>query len=88
MDPITAFNLLEAAWWFIMAVVCGINSRGRWKTVGRVATILLLLFAVSDVIESQTGAWWRPWWLAVLKGFCIVGLIGCGIWARRIAVAR
>lgn len=88
MNILVAFNLLEAAWWSAMAVLCGVKSRGRWKAVGQVATIFFLLFAVSDVIESRTGAWWNPPWLAILKGFCIVGLIGCGIWARQIAVAR
>ena len=38
---------------------------------------LLAAFAVSDVIEMQTGAWWRPVGLLVLKGACLAGLTGC-----------
>jgi hypothetical protein len=32
----------------------------------------LVLFGVSDYVEAQTGAWWRPWWLLVWKGGCLV----------------
>jgi len=32
-------------------------------------------FALSDFIEIQTGAWWDPWWLLLLKGSCL-GVMG------------
>lgn len=41
-----------------------------------------LAFGLSDIIESQTGAWWRPWWLLVLKGGCICAFL-YGAWAYR-----
>jgi hypothetical protein len=31
-----------------------------------------LVFSISDVIESRTGAWWRPYWLMLIKGGCLV----------------
>jgi hypothetical protein len=39
------------------------------------AAATLIAFGVSDVIEIQTGAWWRPWWLLVWKGLCIAVLV-------------
>ena len=84
MDPVAAFNLLEAVWWTAMAAVCWRKGRGEWKTVGRAATGWLLLFAVTEVIEFRTGAWWNPWWLAVIKAACVIGLVGCGIGVLRI----
>ena len=30
------------------------------------------LFAASDWIEIGTGAWWKPWWLLVIKVCCLV----------------
>lgn len=29
------------------------------------------LFGVSDILEAHTGAWWRPWWLLMMKGTCL-----------------
>jgi hypothetical protein len=81
MDFPTAFNILEAIWWSLLSIACWWNGRGAWKVVSRTAALLLALFALSDLMEVQTGAWWRPWWLAVVKGGCLAGLTTCGIWA-------
>jgi hypothetical protein len=84
MDFLTTFNIFEAGWWLLLSIICWWKDRGVWKPVARTAALLFALFALSDVIEVQTGAWWRPWWLAVIKGVCIAGLISCGAWAWRI----
>lgn len=62
-----------------MAVCCTVSARGRYRNVARFAAGLFLLFAISDLLETQTGAWWNPWWLAVWKGGCLIGLLGCGL---------
>lgn len=76
-------NIGEAALWAAMGVVVLARSfmRGsrqfrptRWASLLAAAT--LFAFALSDVIESQTGAWWRPWWLLVWKGTCVLVLAG------------
>ena len=84
MDFVTVFNAIEAAWWTGLGVLCWRKGRGAWTSVSRTAAIFFLFFAVSDVIEIQTGAWWQPWWLASAKGACLVGLTACGAWAWRI----
>jgi hypothetical protein len=37
---------------------------------------VLVAFGFSDVVEIQTGAWWRPWWLLVWKGACLLAMLG------------
>src|SRR4051812_45390883 len=39
-----------------------------------VAAVDLVLFGLSDVVEAQTGAWYRPVGLLVWKGGCLVAL--------------
>lgn len=42
-------------------------------------TVAFWVFAISEVVETQTGAWWKPWWLAVWKGVCIAVLVTLGV---------
>jgi hypothetical protein len=68
-------NLLEAALWMVFAVIfftLAIRLSQRKRRLSIVLALAFAAFAVSDVIESQTGAWWRPLWLLALKGGCIV----------------
>jgi len=77
---VDAYNAFEAALWAMLAVVVAIRYRhavAGLRRVAAIASVLLVLFAISDVIEMQTGAWWRPWPLLLLKGICLVGLIWC-----------
>jgi hypothetical protein len=78
----TVFNGCEAALWLVFAVVVAVRyrraeaglRRWSWLTAG-----FYVLFGVSDVIEMQTGAWWRPPGLLVFKGACLVGLTWCSV---------
>ena len=77
---VTAFNGCEAALWALLAVVVAIRYRHSVAGLRRnssITAVLLVLFAISDVIEMYTGAWWKPWGLLLLKGFCLVGLTWC-----------
>ncbi|MFP4103756.1 sensor histidine kinase [Coleofasciculus sp.] len=38
------------------------------------AFITFFFFGLSDIIEVQTGAWWRPWWLLVWKSLCVFSM--------------
>lgn len=66
-------NVIEACVWMSMAIACLLpwlriswSPRQRWMAAGT-----FLLFGISDLVETQTGAWWRPWWLLVWKAGCI-----------------
>jgi hypothetical protein len=65
------FNYAEAGLWFVIALVLAARLRMRrpWRWLVPVA---FGCFGVSDLIEVQTGAWWEPWWLFVLKAVCVV----------------
>jgi hypothetical protein len=76
-------NYIEAAVWGAMAVVLAayavaVAGPVRWRCIA--AAVLLALFGASDVIEVQTGAWWRPWWLLIWKAVCVVGLLTLLMW--------
>jgi hypothetical protein len=73
----TIFNGCEATLWLVFAVIVAVrfrNSEIGIRRTARVMAAFFVLFAASDVIEMQTGAWWRPPGLVVLKGGCLVGL--------------
>ncbi|KZN39399.1 hypothetical protein N480_00790 [Pseudoalteromonas luteoviolacea S2607] len=40
------------------------------------ASITLIAFGVSDIIEASTGAWWRPLSLLFFKAGCVLTLLG------------
>ena len=70
-------NLVEAALWLGFALIFGLKAIRAKAAIRRASTglaVTLLAFGASDLIEARTGAWWRPWWLAALKGACIVAL--------------
>lgn len=79
--PVSIFNACEAALWSMLALTVAIhfrNAESKVRRTSRITALLLVLFAVSDVIEMKTGAWWRPPGLLILKGICLVGLIWSG----------
>lgn len=65
------FNQAEAGLWFVIALVLVVRLRmplpWRWLLPAAFA-----VFGVSDLIEVQTGAWWQPWWLLVIKAACVL----------------
>jgi hypothetical protein len=86
------FNRCEAALWLLISAAIAVHAvacRARGALVARhqsIAALAFAVFGVSDIIECYTGAWWRPWWLLVLKASCVVALILCYI-AHKQAVA-
>jgi len=70
-------NYVEAALWMIMGlgfVIAGSRYAARRRRRFFLVGVTLIVFGASDVVETQTGAWWRPWWLLAWKGFCLVAL--------------
>lgn len=74
------FNYVEAVFWMVASFVAWRSSRGMEPAKqknARLASIALFLFGISDLVETQTGAWWRPWWLLIWKTSCVLALLIC-----------
>ena len=83
------FNLYEAILWFVIAAVLFTfaifdKSKRLYKMNLIVSALLFFAFGISDLIEMQTGAWWKPFSLLLLKGACIVGFLLCFIKYRQL----
>jgi hypothetical protein len=78
---------MEAGVWLIYAMVLAVGavrSAKQRRAILLIASIGFVTFGVSDLIEAQTGAWWRPWWLLVLRAACIATFLACWlVWRRQ-----
>lgn len=83
MTPFQLANDIESGIWISMAVVLAVLRRGH-----PMSWLILVLFGISDVVEAQTGAWWRPWWLLIWKGGCVGYFVWLGIFAIRRRAVR
>jgi hypothetical protein len=77
MLAISAFfrdsNYFECCLWLAIGIGFAIGALRRAARLNCVvACAAFLLFGVSDYVEAHTGAWWRPWWLLVWKGGCLL----------------
>lgn len=78
MDRI--FNFVEAGLWTSIALALLVRSRGlegKQRKVTSIAAGAFFLFGISDVVEAYTGTWWKPLWLLLLKGSCILSFVVC-----------
>lgn len=74
LRPFEIANRIECGLWVAIGLVCS-YAAGRMPqhtTKLMFLAVTLFAFGASDLVEAQTGAWWRPWWLLVWKGVCIV----------------
>lgn len=69
-------NYIEACFWAAVGLVVVIVAirRRAWRREAAFAGVTFVIFGASDVVEAQTGAWWRPWWLLVWKASCVTVL--------------
>ena len=84
-------NQLEAGVWFLVALVClvkALRSGSKTAWLGIVAAAAFLLFGISDLVEIQTGAWWRPWWLLAWKAGCVLTFVLLWWKSRQAKVAQ
>ena len=77
---IADFNYIESILWFIVALglvikYFQIGKSNTYFKISLIASVAFVAFGVSDIIEAQTGAWWRPWGLLVLKSLCVVTFV-------------
>ncbi|MEM7386165.1 MAG: hypothetical protein AAF514_14585 [Verrucomicrobiota bacterium] len=78
MDAHGFFNLGEAALWAVIAIVLlrkSVKLPTERKKRARWAALSFALFGASDLWEIQTGAWWTPWPLPLLKAGCVLSLV-------------
>ncbi len=70
-------NQAEALVWFLFAARYAWKIKqanaglARWLGFG---SLTFLVFGISDWVEIETGGWWKPWWLLVWKGLCVLGI--------------
>ena len=79
-------NLAEAGLWFIIAataVAIGIRKPAPVRRRCLLLAVTLVAFGLSDLVETRTGAWWRPWWLLAWKSACVGVLLTLLLLARR-----
>jgi hypothetical protein len=67
-------NAIEAVVWWGPGTCMLITAHHKpdVRTQSLVVATALIVFGFSDIVEISTGAWWRPWWLLVWKGTCVV----------------
>ena len=71
-------NSIEAGMWIALglgAAVQALRFRGPVRRDLVVLAIDLIAFGISDIIETRTGAWWRPWWLLAWKAACVFAFL-------------
>ena len=86
----SVFNFFEALFWIAIATGFGVTY---WRKrhngdLMLAAGLLLFEFGLSDFVEMQTGAWYRPWWLCVWKIATVIALLVLfGLFRRRRSVS-
>jgi len=78
-------NYVEAALWGVIGLIFLVHAIAT-KRSGRasaIAALAFVLFGVSDIVEAETGAWWRPWWLFCWKAACVLSMIALFVKHRR-----
>ncbi|MCA9075164.1 MAG: hypothetical protein KDA93_09030 [Planctomycetaceae bacterium] len=81
MNLLSLFNAIEAGWWLLCAgFIAGRGHRihGLTLRLRVLLSFLLVAFAVTDVVEMTTGAWWRPRELMWANIVCVIGILTVG----------
>ncbi len=80
-------NYVEAGLWVAIGIAFAVHffiGKDRSNKISLVAFVTFIAFGLSDVVEVSTGAWWRPWWLLVWKGMCVVSMLRLFLhWRKR-----
>ncbi|QDV50889.1 hypothetical protein Enr17x_29340 [Gimesia fumaroli] len=75
-----SFNYIEIVLWSLFGFVMLLKSRDSNPNqihIFYLSSIAFFIFAMSDYIEIQTGAWWKPWWLFAMKASCVITFLFC-----------
>jgi hypothetical protein len=76
-DAFQISNYIEAGLWSSIGLCFAIAAmRYRAARTRRYwGAITFILFGLSDVVEAQTGAWYKPFGLLLWKGICLVAIV-------------
>ena len=79
------FNFCEGIFWIAIAAGLVLIAACRRKDIGLTlfAALLFAAFGISDFVEITTGGWYKPWWLALWKISCALGLLTAYILYQR-----
>jgi hypothetical protein len=72
------YNWAEVVLWGAIAIACLIRAltyTGTKRRLLAIAAVSFAIFAVTDVLEVESGAWWEPPWLLALKAACVATLL-------------
>lgn len=70
-DPwFVRLNLIEACVWFVIGL--GVLFYSNRKPTDLILVIALIAFGVSDLVETKTGGWYKPWWMFLWKTICVL----------------
>ena len=73
------FNFLESIIWFYVSFFVYKQSKlDKYidiKSLQQRMSLFFIIFAITDLIEISTGAWYSPWWLCLIKVACALFLI-------------
>lgn len=76
-EKVDMFNYGEAVLWLGISFLF-LFRVFRKNAVHRDLHLILVIgffaFGISDLVEVQSGAWWRPWWLLLWKTACVAVL--------------
>lgn len=78
IDPMFVLsNRIEAVLWLLIAIAMCVAAARRptMRSDCIIAAAAFALFGLSDLVETTTGAWWRPWWLLAWKAACVLALL-------------
>ena len=73
-------NKIECILWVIIAIVFLIRSlklNGFRQILCWICFVAFFMFGLSDLVEVQTGVWYKPWWLFAWKAACVTAMLTC-----------
>src|SRR4051812_18128612 len=68
-------NYIEAGLWTSIGLgfaIAAFRQIGITRRQCAIAAVTFILFGISDLVESTTGAWYRPIWLLIWKALCLL----------------
>jgi hypothetical protein len=70
------FNYIEAIFWISIGITYLYFANTKTsKLYFFFVALTFITFGISDIVEANTGAWWKPLWLFFWKAICLISFI-------------